>query len=70
MMLGRKPLVKICAIIVPSQRRPIVTCSPWQPTSAKKADRNALRSGPCALRDHLGELVELEAEKAEAEAGP
>ncbi len=24
----------------------MVTCSPWQPTRAKKADRNALRSGP------------------------
>jgi hypothetical protein len=32
--------------MVNSQRMPAETCKPWHPTSAKKADRNALREGP------------------------
>src|SRR6516162_486383 len=43
---ARKPLTKICAIIVPSQRSPALTCSPCKPTTANKDDRKALRSGP------------------------
>src|SRR5215472_466314 len=43
---ARKPLTKTCAIIVPSQRSPALTCSPCRPTTANKDDRKALRSGP------------------------
>src|SRR3954453_19363065 len=46
MMSARKPFAKTCAIMVSSQSRPAETCSPWQPTSVKNADRNALRDGP------------------------
>ena len=44
---ARKPLANTCAIMVRSQRVPAETCKPWHPTSAKKADRNALREGTC-----------------------
>jgi len=37
------------AIIVNSQRRPRVTCNPWQPTRVKNALRKALRPGPAPL---------------------
>ena len=42
---GAKPLIATCAIITASQISPAVTCSPWQPTSVKNADRKALRCG-------------------------
>src|SRR5436190_16779817 len=45
-MLGRKPFTKTCAIMVPSHSNPAVTCSPWQPTTAKNEDKKALRWGP------------------------
>src|SRR6266851_5392258 len=45
-MSGLNPLVNTCAIIVSSHRMPAETCSPWQPTSVKNADENALRVGP------------------------
>src|SRR6267142_4502141 len=45
-MSGLNPFVNTCAIIVSSHRMPAETCSPWQPTSVKNADRNALRVGP------------------------
>ena len=43
--IGRKPLVATCAIMTASQSSPKVTCTPWQPTNVKNAERNALRSG-------------------------
>src|SRR5258708_2423839 len=51
-MSALNPLATTCAIMVNSQRMPAETCSPWQPTSVKNADRNALRDGPapCATR--------------------
>src|SRR2546430_2155509 len=42
----RNPLAENCAIIVPSQRSPALTCTPWHPTRVKKDERNALRPGP------------------------
>src|SRR3984893_1403563 len=45
-MSALNPLAKTCAIIVNSHRMPAETCNPWQPTSVKNADRNALRVGP------------------------
>ena len=51
------------AIITTSQTSPAVTCSPWQPTSVKKAERNALRCGIAPMRDHAGELADLEREE-------
>ena len=50
-----------------SQINPIVTCSPWQPTRVKKAERNALRCGAAPDRDHAAEFAELESEKRRAE---
>src|SRR6266403_2133592 len=52
-MSGLNPLVNTCAIIVSSQRMPAETCSPWQPTSVKNADRNALRDGPAPRATRL-----------------
>ena len=60
-MSALNPLVKTCAIIVSSHRMPADTWSPWQPTSVKNADRNALRVGPAppaiALLGLLGMLA-------------
>src|SRR6266403_1672806 len=52
-MSALNPLVKTCAIIVSSHRMPAETCSPWQPTSVKNADRNALRVGPAPRTTRL-----------------
>src|ERR1700704_5164126 len=47
------PLAMTCAIIVNNHRMPAETCSPWQPTSVKNADRNALRVGPAPRATRL-----------------
>src|ERR1700754_4185744 len=44
--MGWKPSVATCSAMITSHASPTVTCSPCVPTSAKKADRNALRDGP------------------------
>ncbi len=67
MMLGRKPLKNTCAIMVPSHNSPAVTCAPWQPTTAKNEDRNALRCGPSPCGDHAGEIARFEEQESQAE---
>jgi len=57
---ARKPLAKTPGHLVRSQRMPAETAirPPWNPTSAKKADRNALREvlcwGPAPRSDEIG----------------
>ena len=46
---------------------PAETCSPWQPTSVKNADRNALRVGPAPRATRLGEFPCLDSEKGKAQ---
>src|SRR3981189_3471898 len=62
-MSGLNPLVNTCAIIVSSHRVPAETCSPWQPTSVKNADRNALRVGPAPRATRLANSLPSSARK-------
>ena len=61
------PLIATCAIITTSQTSPAVTCSPWQPTRVKKAERKALRLRGRAAGDHGGELADLQTEERGSE---
>src|SRR6267154_981235 len=67
-MSGLNPLVNTCAIIVSSQRMPAETCSPWQPTSVKNADRNALRVGPAPRATRLANSLPSSARKPRPKA--
>src|ERR1700737_2687518 len=70
-MSGLNPLVKTCAIIVSSHRMPAETCSPWEPTSVKNADRNALRDGPAPPTTRLANSRPSRKRKPRAKAqGP
>src|ERR1700716_2650782 len=67
-MSGLNPLVNTCAIIVSSHRVPAETCSPWQPTSVKNADRNALRVGPAPRATRLANSLPSSARKPRPKA--
>src|ERR1700694_3357845 len=67
-MSGMNPLVNTCAIIVSSHRMPAETCSPWQPTSVKNADRNALRVGPAPRATRLANSLPSIARKPRPKA--
>ena len=47
---GSSPRQPTCAMRTNIHTMPIVTCSPWVPTSVKNADRKAERCGPAPSR--------------------
>src|SRR3982075_741217 len=67
-MSALNPLVKTCAIIVSSHRMPAETCRPWQPTSVKNADKNALRVGPAPRTTRLANSLPSIARKPRPKA--
>src|SRR3984893_13947172 len=63
----RIPLIATWAIITASHTSPAATCSPWQPTSVKNAERNAAALRGRAAGNHVGELADLQTEERGSE---
>ncbi len=67
-MSSRKPFAQNCAIIVPSHRRPTVTCvQAVQADQREEGRKEGAAAGTRAFRQHMREFVQFERQEAEAQ---